>query len=60
MVAEMLQKSKFLYALYLCYIKFYFGYIFDIYVICYYIFVLYLYVHYVFFNFVIYFYFHII
>ena len=34
MVAEMLQKSKFLlYVLYLCYIKFYFDYIFDIHVI---------------------------
>ena len=34
MVAEILKKSKFLlYALYLCYIKFYFDYIFDIHVI---------------------------
>ena len=34
MVAEMLQKSKFLlYVLYLCYIKFHFDYIFHIYVI---------------------------
>ena len=33
MVAEMLQKSKFLSVLYLCYIKFYFDYIFHIYVL---------------------------
>ena len=34
MVAEMLQKLKFLlYVLYLCYIKFYFDYIFHSYVI---------------------------
>ena len=48
MVAEMLQKSKFLsYVLYLCYIF-------------YYIFIIYSYVYYMFFIYVIYFYFHII
>ena len=46
MVAEMLQNSKFLlHVLYLSYMKFYFCYIFHIYVIC---FIIYLYVYYVF------------
>ena len=44
MVAEMLQKSKFLlYVLYLCYIKFYSDYIFHIYVICFIIYLLQIY-----------------
>ena len=41
MVAEMLQKSKFLYVLYSCYIKFYSDYTFHIYVICFTIYLLY-------------------
>ena len=47
MVAKMLQKSKFLlYFLYTCYIKFYFGYIFQIYVACFFfIFIVYFYLH---------------
>ena len=41
MAAEMLQKPKvLLYVLYLCYIKFQFDYIFDIYVICFLIYLL--------------------
>ena len=60
MAAEMLQKSKFLlYVLYSCYIKFYFDYIFDIYVICFIIYLL-LFMRYMFFNFAIYFFFYII
>ena len=53
MVAEMLQKSKFLlYVLYLCYIEFYFDYIFHIYVICFIIYLLYIYMDIIcFFNF---------
>ena len=46
MVAEMLQKSKFLlYGLNLCYIKFHFDYIFHIYVICFIIYLLYIYMY---------------
>ena len=46
MVAEMLQKSKFLlYGLYLCYTKFYFDYIFHIYVICLIIYLLYIHMY---------------
>ena len=64
MVAEMLQKSNFLlHVLYSCYIKFYFDYIFHIYVICFLIHLLYIYMYiicYLILNFVIYFYFHII
>ena len=46
MVADVLQKSKFLlYALYLCYIKFYFDYIIHIYVICFIIYLLYIYMY---------------
>ena len=46
MVAEMLQKSKFLLCgSYLCYIKFYFDYIFHIYVICFIIYLLYIYMY---------------
>ena len=61
MVAEMLQKSKFLlHVLYSSYIKFYFCYICHIYVICFIIYLLQsvciLYV----FKFVLHFYFHII
>ena len=45
MVAEMLQKSKLLlYVLYSCYMKFYFCYIFHIYVIC--VNILYIYIYY--------------
>ena len=44
MVAEMLQKSKLLlYVLYSCYMKFYFCYIFHIYVIC--VNILYIYIY---------------
>ena len=53
MVAEMLKLLK------LSCMKFYFCYIFHIYMF-YYIFIIYLYVYHMFFNFVIYFYFHII
>ena len=46
MVAEMLQKSKFLlFHLYSCYMKFYFDYIFYIYVICFIIYLLYIYMY---------------
>ena len=45
MVAEILQKSKFLYVLYLCYIKFYFDSMFHIYVI---FFTILLYIYYIF------------
>ena len=46
MVAEMLQKSKFLlYLLYSCYMKFYFYYICHIYVICFIIYSLYIYMY---------------
>ena len=46
MVAEMLQKSKLLlYVLYSCYMKFYFCYIFHIYVICVNILYIYLYIY---------------
>ena len=57
MAAVMLQKSKFfLYVLYLCYIKFYFDYVFHIYVICFIISLLYIYMYIIYiFNFVIYF-----
>ena len=62
MVAEMLQKSKFLlYVLYLYYIKFYFDYTFHIYVICFTMHLLYIYMYITcFLIFVIYFYFHVI
>ena len=58
-VAEILQKSKFLYVLYSCYMKFYFCYICHIYVICFTIYLLHIYILYVF-KFVLHFYFHII
>ena len=46
MVAETLQRSRFLsYVLYLCYIKFYFNYIFHIYVIHFIIYSLYIYMY---------------
>ena len=46
MVAEMVQKSKFLLSvLYLCYINFCFDYIFHIYVICFVIYLLYIYMY---------------
>ena len=46
MVAEMLQKSKFLLCvLYLCYMKFHFDYIFHIYVICFIMYLLYIYMY---------------
>ena len=46
MVAEMLQKPKvLLYVLHLCYIKFYFDYIFHIYVICFITYLLYIYMY---------------
>ena len=46
MVAEMLQKSKFLlYVLYWCYMKFYFCYICDVYVICFIIYLLYIFIY---------------
>ena len=45
MVVEMLQKLKFSYVLYSCYIKFYFDYIFHIYVICFLIYLLYIYMY---------------
>ena len=43
--AEMLQKSNFDYVLYLCYINFYFDYIFHIYVMCSAIYLLYFYMY---------------
>ena len=45
MVAEMLQKSKFLYVLYLCFVNFYLDYILHIYAICFNIYLLHIYMY---------------
>ena len=62
MVAEMLQKSKKKKnsVLYVCYMKFYFYCIFDIYVICFFMYLSHIHIYIMFFIFVAYSYFHII